>query len=248
MKNIPKVNPLYWVLMIIATTTGEIVGNLISRDLGLGYQTGSIILATTYLFLVSVYVSKSDTNELFYWALIVLGNIGGTNIADLICIDMNMGTIYGSLIVVAVLLILILLIKKQKEEFSRITNFLYWLAIITSSTFGTTSGDFLTNDTPLGAAGGTIFLTVLLLVIIFLLRKSIISKSTFYWSAIVIIHPIGATLGNYISKPIGLDFGNVWTSFILVLLFISVYVANRNKNKTANNSFVKNIENNKPLR
>lgn len=235
MKNVPKVNLIYWVLMIIATTTGEIVGNLISRDMGLGYQTGAIILVSIYLFLTVIYVTKSNTNDLFYWLLIVIGNIGGTNIADLICIDMNLGTIYGSLIVIVTLLLLIFLIKMQRDKHERIKHFLYWLAIITSSTFGTTSGDLLTNDTPLGAAGGTIFLFIILAIVTYLFTRKIISETAFYWSAIVIIHPIGATFGNYISKPIGLDFGNVWTSVVLVLTFVVVYVVNLNRNDTAEN-------------
>lgn len=113
--------------------------------------------------------------------------------------------------------------KFQKNKESLFSNFLYWLAILTSSTFGTTSGDFITSDTPLGALGGSVFLIILLLLIIILLHKKIISTLAFYWMAIIIIHPIGATLGNYISKPIGLNFGNVYTSFFLVALFVIVY-------------------------
>ena len=49
------------------------------------------------------------------------------------------------------------------------------------------------------------------------------SSTAFYWAAIVIIHPIGATIGNYISKPIGLNLGNVWTSVFLIILFILLF-------------------------
>lgn len=224
MNTIPKPTFAYWLLMIIATTIGEIVGNYISRDLGLGYQTGSIILLSLFLILISVLIFTKNNNHVFYWLLIIIGNIGGTNIADLICIDLNLGTIYGSILVIIVLIILIITLKKIKKEKSTIQEFLYWLAIITSSTFGTTSGDFLTNDTPLGAAGGSVFLLLLLFLSIYLLRTKKISSTTFYWLAIVIIHPIGATIGNYISKPIGLNLGNVWTSIFLIGLFIILFI------------------------
>jgi uncharacterized membrane-anchored protein len=223
MKNIPKISPFYWWLMIIATTTGEIVGNYISRDLGLGYKTGSILLICTFLAAVFYSILSQNKSKILYWLLIVLGNIGGTNIADLICIDLNLGTIIGSLLVIGVLLGFIFLMKLQKEDKSIIAMLLYWLAIITSSTFGTTSGDFLTNDTPLGALGGSIFLAILLTMSVVLLQRKFISKLVFYWSAIILIHPIGATIGNYISKPLGLNFGNVWTSVFLILLFMLVY-------------------------
>lgn len=229
MINIPKPSVIYWLLMIIATTTGEIVGNYISRDLELGYKAGSIILLSTFLVSISYSIISKNKSYILYWLLIIIGNIGGTNIADLICIDLNLGTIYGSLLVVATLLLLILFMKLVKKENFNTQSFLYWLAIITSSTFGTTSGDFLTNDTPLGAFGGSIFLFILLIISVILLRSKIISATSFYWLAIVIIHPIGATIGNYISKPIGLDLGNVWTSIFLIIAFILLFIYDRKK-------------------
>ena len=229
MINIPKPTVIYWLLMIIATTTGEIVGNYISRDLGLGYKTGSIILLSTFLASITYTIFSKNKSHILYWLLIIIGNIGGTNIADLICIDLNLGTIYGSLLVVGTLLFLIVLMKLVKKENFNAQTFLYWLAIITSSTFGTTSGDFLTNDTPLGALGGSIFLIILLIISVILLRSKILSSTTFYWLAVVIIHPIGATIGNYISKPIGLDLGNVWTSIFLVISFIALFIYDRKK-------------------
>jgi uncharacterized membrane-anchored protein len=229
MINIPKQTITYWVLMIIATTTGEIVGNYISRDLGLGYKTGSIILLSTFLASIAYTIYSKNKSDILYWPLIIIGNIGGTNIADLICIDLNLGTIYGSLLVVSTLLVLILLMKVVKNENFNLQTSLYWLAIITSSTFGTTSGDFLSNDTSLGAAGGSIFLIIFLIISVLLLRSKLISLTSFYWVAIVIIHPIGATIGNYISKPIGLNLGNVWTSIFLIIAFIFLFNFNKMK-------------------
>ena len=72
MKHIPKINFIYWVLMIIATTTGEIVGNYISRDLGLGYKIGSILLVTTFVSAILYSILTKKFNQLFYWFLIIL--------------------------------------------------------------------------------------------------------------------------------------------------------------------------------
>ncbi|CAM3592191.1 hypothetical protein FLGE108171_04825 [Flavobacterium gelidilacus] len=231
MKNIPQVNFIYWILMIIATTTGEIVGNYISRDLELGYKVGSVILVSLFIISIIYEIKNKKNNLLFYWFLIIVGNIAGTNVADLICIQLELGTIYGSLLVISTLFLVLIgihLLSKSKNPFTeKKVEFLYWLAILTSSTFGTTSGDFLSNDTPLGAAGGTILLVILLLIFIVLLVLKKISKEVFYWITIVLIHPIGATFGNYISKPQGLDLGNVYTSIFLVTLFSIIFFTNK---------------------
>ena len=236
MKNIPKANFHYWLLMIIATTTGEIVGNYISRDLGLGYDVGFSILFSVFIFSVFYAIKSNTHSELFYWFLILLGNTGGTNVADLICIDLHLGTIAGSLAVLSVFFILLILLtfisRKTDRVYTSLTQLFYWLAILTSSTFGTTSGDFLSNDTPLGADGGTILLLVLLTISVLLLYFKKLSNTVFYWIAIILIHPIGATFGNYISKPAGLNFGNVWTSIVLLILFFIIYQFKpKNENK-----------------
>ena len=234
MIHLPKVNTKYWFLMILATTIGEIVGNLISRNLGLGYSTGSILLISIFvLSLITAVIAKTE-NHSFYWLLILLGNIAGTNCADFITIEpLKLGTICGSLLVVGILIALLIIwhIVTPKSSIekglSTTAEYLYWFAILSSSTFGTTSGDYLSNDTALGSAGGTILLIILLIISILLLHYKRISKELFYWLAIVIIHPIGATFGNYISKPEGLNFGNIWTSLVLITMFIILFTFNK---------------------
>jgi uncharacterized membrane-anchored protein len=98
-----------------------------------------------------------------------------------------------------------------------------------SSTFGTTSGDFLSNDTPLGALGGSLLLLGLLGVVVLIVFYTKVSKELCYWIALVLMHPIGATVGNYISKPAGLDFGNVWTSVVLITTFIAIFLSTKLK-------------------
>jgi uncharacterized membrane-anchored protein len=235
---LPKIDLKYWILMVLATTIGEIVGNLISRNLGLGYSIGSIILISSYIIALTAVVLTNRQNHLIYWLLIILGNIAGTNCADFITIEpLKLGTIYGSLLVMG-LLIAILIFWKIVSPKSNIENgltkttfYLYWFAILTSSTFGTTSGDFLSNDTSLGAGGGTILLIGILAMIALLTIYTKVSKEICYWSALVVIHPIGATIGNYISKPAGLNFGNIWTSLVLITLFVLIFVSNKYNSK-----------------
>lgn len=234
MKDFPKINFTYWLLMILATTIGEIVGNLISRNFELGYSSGSILLISIYIIALTAITLKKGESHIFYWLLIILGNIAGTNIADFIVISpLNLGTIWGSLLVMGILTT-ILLVWQLIAPNSSIdkgldlkTQFLYWFAILMSSTFGTTSGDFLSNDTPFGALGGSLLLLLLLAIVVFLVFYTKISKELCYWIALVLMHPIGATIGNYISKPEGLNFGNVWTSVVLLILFVSIYLTSK---------------------
>ncbi|CAN5425504.1 hypothetical protein BH09BAC5_BH09BAC5_18690 [soil metagenome] len=234
MKGIPQIDKRYWLLMILATTIGEIVGNLISRNLGLGYSNGSILLISIYLLALTAIAFSKGENPVFYWLLIIFGNIAGTNIADFVTIQpLNLGTIWGSLLVMGMLVLILIIWRivapnsSLDKGFSKTAVFLYWFAILMSSTFGTTSGDYLSNDTPLGALGGSILLLALLGIIILAVLYTKISKELCYWIALVLMHPVGATIGNYISKPAGLNFGNVWTSVVLIAMFLLIFLSGK---------------------
>lgn len=234
--HLPTIDIHYWTLMILATTIGEIVGNIISRNLGLGYATGSTLLLSTYTFSIIAIALSGKENATVYWLLIVLGNIAGTNCADFITIEpLKLGTIWGSVFVMGILTAILVLWKvvsprsNVESGLNGKTFLLYWFAILTSSTFGTTFGDLLSNDTPLGAGGGTVVLSVILIAFVLLNRYTGFSKEILYWAALVVIHPIGATIGNYISKPAGLNLGNIWTSVALVTLFFALFIADQRR-------------------
>lgn len=229
--HIPTLGLNYWILMLLATTIGEIMGNLISRNLGLGYQTGSILLIGLYIAIISIVLIKRHNNPYVYWLLIAIGNIAGTNCADFITIEpLKLGTVWGSVLVASVLAGIMIIWKIISPKFSvesglnGKTFFLYWFAILASSTFGTTFGDLLSNDTPLGSGGGTLLLAMILGFMYLLYKHTKVSRGLLYWIALVVVHPIGATIGNYLSKPEGFDFGNIWTSLILSLVFILVFI------------------------
>lgn len=240
MKNVPKLNVSYWLIMLLCTTMGELIGNLLSRNFQLGYTQGALLDVCIFSATILVFMSFRLKNEICYWVLILMGNIGGTNLADWVTLEpldndkkwgflkpLELGTKLGSLAVLVSLAVVLLVrygfSKKNKGE-GTATSVLYWLAILLSSTFGTTSGDLITNDTPLGAFWGSIFLLITLAVVYaaYVLKK--VKTPTAYWSALVLMHPVGATIGNYVSKPIGLNFGNVYTNVVMIVLFALIYV------------------------
>jgi uncharacterized membrane-anchored protein len=230
---VPKVDLRYWLLMVCATTFGEIFGNLISRDFGLGYSLGSSLLIGVFVATLVGALAFRSRDPKLYWALILLGNIAGTDTADLVTRTLDLGNVYGSLCVLGGLTTIFLTwhfvrpLSARDTRWSRVTEGLYWLAILASSTFGTTFGDFLSSDTPLGSSGGTVLLVGLLIATGALVRYTRINRTFCYWFALVVMHPVGATAGNYISKPEGWNLGNVWTSVALALAFLVLYAVGR---------------------
>jgi uncharacterized membrane-anchored protein len=82
MKNISKINFMYWLLIICANTMGETAGDLISQTFHLGYATSTLVLL--FLLLISVLISlrTQAAQTLVYWTVITLSSTAGTTIAD----------------------------------------------------------------------------------------------------------------------------------------------------------------------
>ncbi len=242
MKHIPKLNIFYWALIISANTMGEAVGDLISQTFNLGYGKGTILLLIFYLLGLLFTINSKDQKPFVYWSMIALASTLGTTISDYLSRSLSVnyfgvtqetGYIFATIFLVFAMAANFKIwqwnskVNAIKSDFNRITEILYWVAILISSTLGTAFGDFLAHDTALGFAGSTIFLLSLLSIVILFLVFTKISIEILYWAAIILTHPIGATMGDYITKNEGLNLGNIKASLFLAIIFIIVIVAEK---------------------
>jgi uncharacterized membrane-anchored protein len=75
----------------------------------------------------------------------------------------------------------------------------YWLTILFSNTLGTALGDWTSEGT--GFAGGVGLFFVLLAVIAGLYYFTKISRTLLFWSAFILTRPLGASMGDLLTKP-----------------------------------------------
>jgi uncharacterized membrane-anchored protein len=103
---------------------------------------------------------------------------------------------------------------------------MYWVLVVSSTTLGETAGDFISQTLGFGYGGGmTALLLVALLVITAVLATSTkFSRMGCYWAAIIVTHPLGAALGDFLAKDDGLDLGNALSSAILAVVLAAVAV------------------------
>ena len=79
---------------------------------------------------------------------------------------------------------------------------------------GEMTEDLISQTFNLGYDGGTLLLLSFLVVIVELVYLTKISREILYWFAIVLTHPIGATMGDYLTKPEGMNLeilNQVWS-------------------------------------
>jgi uncharacterized membrane-anchored protein len=223
MKTLPYINTQYWALIISATTLGETAGDLISQTLHLGYGFASLALLALLCFALAAELTAKVQRPTLYWLVIVLVSIVGTTVSDYITRTLGLGYGWGALLIAAVLAVVFYVWRRLTQHvsvqgaFDFKTECLYWAAILVSSTLGTAFGDYIVNATSLGYGGGALLLMSLLVFITFVALITKVSREICYWLAIIVTHPMGAALGDFMTKSEGLDLGNIQASFWLTL-------------------------------
>jgi uncharacterized membrane-anchored protein len=100
----------------------------------------------------------------------------------------------------------------------------YWVAILFSQTLGTALGDWMADTNGLGYEGGALVFAAGLVVIAAAYFWSGISRTLLFWSAFILTRPLGATLGDWLDKPLddgGLAFSRLYASAVLVAIIIA---------------------------
>ena len=102
------------------------------------------------------------------------------------------------------------------------------MTILISNTLGTALGDFTATDLGFGFERGALIFLGLLVLVSLAYFFSKIPKSILFWSAYVLTRPLGATLGDTITKPIaegGLNLSRVTSSLVIAgVMFAMVIV------------------------
>lgn len=148
---------LYWLVILTTSTGGTTLSDFMDRTLGLGYATGSALLATLLAVVLGLWWVSGETlsvtrirsgrAELLYWIAILVSNTLGTALGDFLADDSGLGFAGGAALIGALIALV-----AAANAFTRAPKAaLFWLAFVLTRPFGATVGDLLTKD---GAHGG----------------------------------------------------------------------------------------------
>jgi uncharacterized membrane-anchored protein len=245
---LPQVTLLYWVIKIAATTLGETGGDMFSQTLKLGYFLSTVALVGVFLVSLVAQLRARQYHPAFYWAVILTTSMAGTTISDFMNRDastqylaagtsslgwgpqgLGIGYPVGAAILSSLLVVVFAVWRATGHPFSiaRISSFraelLFWTAILISNTLGTSLGDFLSDSSGLGYAGGAALVATLIAVIAGLYLVRSVPNTLLFWAAFVLTRPLGATVGDWVTKPTvkgGLGLGTYGASAVLALVMV----------------------------
>ena len=105
---------------------------------------------------------------------------------------------------------------------SRKAELFYWITILFSNTLETALGDFFA-DSGLGYERTAVVFAVALAIIAAIYFYTKVSPTLLFWSAFILTRPLGATVGDLITKPTGmggLNLSRISSSLIIAVLMI----------------------------
>ncbi len=229
LSKVPEITLIFWIIKIAATTLGETGGDTVTMTMGLGYLVGTLIFAVALILFVWAQIAVKRFHPFLYWATIVASTTAGTTMADfadrslgigytggslllLVCVVASLGLWYRTLGSVAVDAI-----RTPKAEI------FYWITITFSQTLGTALGDWIA-DSGLGYEGGALVFGAGLLVLVAAYYRTNVSRVLLFWAAFILTRPLGATVGDFLDKPVaqgGLDVSRPIASAVLAAFIIA---------------------------
>ncbi len=257
LSKVPAITLGFWIAKIFATTLGETAGDAVSMSWlgettpnagaqGLnGYLVGTAIFGVILLVLVILQIRARKFHPALYWATIIASTTAGTTLADFATRSLGIGYSGGSLLLFGLVLSSLAAWKQVDGRISSDhvvnprTETFYWITITLSQTLGTALGDWAADPATLGLGylgGAALFGGAIALVALLYFTTSI-NRVGLFWAAFILTRPLGATVGDFLDKPIakgGLALSRPLASAgLLVAIIVIVWWTSRRERASA---------------
>lgn len=241
---VPAVTLSFWLIKILATTLGETGGDAVSMSwLGEttpnaashsvdGYLVGTAIFGLLLVGLAWLQIKARRFNPWLYWATIIASTTAGTTLADFATRSIGLGYPGGSLLLFSLVAISLFTWHRAlgSIDVNRIANAraetFYWITITFSQTLGTALGDWVA-DGSLGYSGAALLFGAGLAILAALYFLTEVSRVLLFWSAFILTRPLGATVGDFLDKPIakgGLELSRLLATAVLAAAIVLLIV------------------------
>ena len=227
LKLTPSVNARYWAAILIASTCGTNLGDLIPKMLGLEVFPGLLMCLVLFGLLMGVERSLKIGSELFYWVAILVVRAAATDIADALADKTALGALGATGLLAAVMVLLV----AAHHRYARGTGVdrmpdvdgMYWLTMLMAGALGTVGGDYVAHSLGAHHTGllpSELIASVVLVAI--LIARTRLAGAWLYWAAIVTVRWWGTNMGDFFAHKYSLQ-GSGAVSFIALFLLLTMW-------------------------
>jgi uncharacterized membrane-anchored protein len=233
LSKVPQATLVFWIVKICATTVGETGGDALSMTLKLGYLVSTLIFLGFFLVTLTAQVGAKRFHPLSYWLVVVATTTVGTTTSDYLDRTLGLGYVTSSIMLFCGVVAVLAAWRLTTGEIAvdRITTrrneIFYWLTILVSNTLGTALGDFTASNTGLGFENGALIFASLIAIVAAAHVFTKAPGAILFWAAYVLTRPLGATLGDILTKPHdqgGLALGRFASTFAIAAVMVVIVV------------------------
>jgi uncharacterized membrane-anchored protein len=231
LSKVPQATLMFWIVKICATTVGETGGDAVSMTLNLGYEVATFIFLGFFVVTLIGQMSTKRYHPLAYWLLVVATTTVGTTTSDFIDRTLHVGYVRSSAMLFALVIVVLIAWRltmgriEATKILTRRDEVFYWLTILVANTLGTALGDYAADDTGLGLGfeRGALLFGGLIVVVAFVHWMKWAPQAVLFWAAYVLTRPLGATLGDTLTKPHamgGFAFDRITASLAIAVVMV----------------------------
>lgn len=246
LNKVPEITLVFWIIKILCTTVGETAADYLNATLNLGLTGTSVIMSALLAVALFFQFRTQKYIPSVYWLAVVLISVVGTLITDNLTDNLGVSLVTTTAVFSALLIATFALWCAAEKTLSvhSIVSFrreaFYWLAILFTFALGTAAGDLTAEKFKLGYLTSLFIFAGLIAVVAIAhygTRRLLIKRPDHesanailaFWLAYILTRPLGASLGDYLSQPIGnggLGLGTTVTSalFLIAILALVIYL------------------------
>jgi uncharacterized membrane-anchored protein len=234
LSKVPAITIGFWIIKILATTLGETGGDTVSMSftdmVGMshdaGYVIGTLLFLPLLIVLATFQIKSRTFHPALYWATIIASTTAGTTMADYATRSLGIGYTGGSALLLALVIGSLVIWKfsvgkiSSDEVSSPKAEMFYWITITFSQTLGTALGDWMADTSGFGYLGAAGVFSALLAITALIYYATSFSRVLLFWAAFILTRPLGATVGDFLDKPLdkgGLDLSRPMASLVLAV-------------------------------
>jgi uncharacterized membrane-anchored protein len=247
LSKVPEATLVFWIVKICATTVGETGGDALSMSLKLGYAVSTLIFLGFFVVALTAQLGARRFHPWLYWLVVVATTTVGTTTSDFLDRTAGLGYAKSTAMELAAVIGMLIVwrLSTGRLAFDHIADrkneAFYWITILVSNTLGTALGDFTSDSLPdlmvklthsadgswdaWGFELGAVLFAGLILVVAILHWRRALPQAVLFWTAYVLTRPLGATLGDTLTKPLaqgGLNLDRFAATGVIALAMVVI--------------------------
>lgn len=229
MLRVPQITVLFWVIKALSTALGESTSDYLVNTIS--PVVAVVIGFAGFVVAMSIQLSRRRYIAWAYWLAVVMVGVFGTMVADVL--HVGFGVPYQlSATVFAILLAVNFVVWHRVEGTLSIHSVdtlrrevFYWVTVVATFALGTAVGDLTSVGFRLGYFVSAIVFAVAIAVPAVAYRARLFGPVLAFWTAYVLTRPLGASIADWLGKPIqlgGLGVGNGLVSLVLAVIIAAL--------------------------